>query len=62
MPCVVLKHIRASRDAEVEAVARWMVEALTQHALREAPGAGRRRSDGSPARDDDDGSGAIELR
>ncbi|MCZ8108231.1 MAG: TetR/AcrR family transcriptional regulator [Burkholderiales bacterium] len=61
-PYVILKDIWGARDAEVEAVARWMVEALTQHALREAPGAGRRRTDGSPDRDDGDGSGAIELR
>ena len=61
-PYVILKDIWGARDTEVEAVARWMVEALTRHALREAPGAGRRRSVGSPARDDGDGSGAIELR
>jgi AcrR family transcriptional regulator len=62
-PYVILKDIWDAPDDEVAAVARWMVEALTRHALREAPQAGgRRRPAGSPVREDDAGSTDIELR
>jgi AcrR family transcriptional regulator len=62
-PYVILKDIWGAPDAEVEAVARWMVEALTRHAMREAPAAAsRRRSAVTPTRDDDAGSAGIELR
>lgn len=48
-PYVVLKDIWGEDDAEVEAVARWVVDALVRHALR-PPGDGERDSaEGSPA-------------
>lgn len=50
-PYVILKDIWGSKDAEVEAVARWMVEALTRHALSDAEqDPARRRPDGADAR------------
>ncbi|HYF60674.1 MAG TPA: TetR/AcrR family transcriptional regulator [Burkholderiaceae bacterium] len=48
-PYVVLKDIWGESDAEVEAVARWMVDALTAHAMREP--AGRRSTAGSRSPD-----------
>jgi AcrR family transcriptional regulator len=69
-PYVVLKDIWGETDAEVEAVARWMVEALTRHALgeprpgaRAAPGrAGRRAADAAEPAARGPASARIELR
>ncbi len=45
---MVLRDIWGSSYRDVEAVARWMVDALIESALGEAPGPrGRRRSAGS---------------
>jgi AcrR family transcriptional regulator len=48
-PYVVLKDIWGSRDREVEEIARWMVEALIDAALREPPtSVSPRRGPGAP--------------
>ncbi len=39
---VVLKDIWGASDRETESLARWMLDALVQHALREAPAAAPR--------------------
>ncbi len=47
---VVLRDIWRANYRDVEAVARWMLEALIESALRQAPAAGRRRRGRAAAR------------
>ncbi|MFM1991684.1 MAG: hypothetical protein RJA99_4641 [Pseudomonadota bacterium] len=56
-PYVVIKDIWGEDDAEVEAVARFMVDALVRHALRAPPATGREPAAGSPA-----GRRSVRLR
>jgi AcrR family transcriptional regulator len=58
-PYVVLKDIWGSSNREVEAMSRWMLDAVVEKALRDAPARGRR---GGPASTATGGTGSSGRR